>query len=200
MLHELKQTLSEKISNKKLLLLYTSLSWTTSRHMYAFQRFFILIQIANERPHIHSNQKNSSVPYSCLFPPLTWKRSLVLIQCPVRNPNILSAAQDFPNHQISPPSLLRLASTRHGWTSLLEKHAPLLSVHAPVLSVHSLLQVFVNSPTFSHFPSTCGFKPQIDVLSTYGEILFSPVPLSVKPEKVFPPTDVKVTVLFCYSR
>lgn len=106
------------------------------------------------------------------------KRSLALIQCPIRNPNILSVAHDFPNHHISPLSLCKLASSSHDWASLLQKHALLFSSD-------NLLLVFVNSPTFFHFLSTCSFKPNIDVLSTCGEFFFSTGLLSVKPE-IFP--------------
>lgn len=58
---------------------------------YSFQ--YIFSQIVHERAHIHSNQMSSSVPQPRPFSPVILK-DLMLIQCPIRHPNMFSVAHN----------------------------------------------------------------------------------------------------------
>lgn len=119
MLRELKQTLRKSVPKSYCfcvpLLAESHPAVCISKFLHSSTAF-----LSKEESTDPLKSNNLLVPYSCLFSPLILKRSLALNQCPTRNQNILSVAHNFSNHQISPLSLLRLASTSHGWTSLFQ--------------------------------------------------------------------------------
>lgn len=94
-LHKLKQTNSKKIRTKEVITSAYFSKPSADTHTlcksYSFQ--YIFSQIVHERAHIHSNQMSSSVPQPRPFSPVILK-DLMLIQCPIRHPNMFSVAHN----------------------------------------------------------------------------------------------------------